>query len=72
MWRSRWWRLCLNRWDLIGEDDGGFDLAEGDGPVFTEEEFFFVGGDEVEAVFLVEVDGPGGGGPGADEDRFGG
>lgn len=68
MWRSRWWRLCLNRWDLIGEDDGGFDLAEGDGPVFTEEEFFFVGGDEVEAVFFVEVDGPGGGRPGADED----
>ena len=57
---------------MVGKDDGGFDLAEGDGPVFTEEEFFLVGGDEVEAVFFVEVDGPGGGGPGADEDWFGG
>jgi len=46
-------------------------LAGGDGPIFIEEAFFF-GGDDAEAVALVEMDGPGGVGPGADEDGSGG
>jgi hypothetical protein len=47
-------------------------LAGGDGPIFFEEAFFFGGRDEVEAVALVETDGPVGVGPGADEDGSGG
>lgn len=55
-----------------GEDDGGFDLAVGDIPVAAEEVGFLGGWDEVEAVALVEADGPAGVGPGADEEGAGG
>jgi len=55
-----------------GEDYGGFDLAGGDGPIFFEEAFFFGGRDDAEAVAFIEMDGPGGVGPGADQDGSGG
>ena len=58
------------RWSLIGEDYGGFDLAERDRPVFSQELFFFLVGNLSEAVFLIEFDRPGCVGPGADEDGF--
>ena len=51
----------------IGEDNGGFYLALGDLPVGAEELFFLLGGDEAEAMFLVEADGPDGVAPGSDQ-----
>ena len=52
---------------LVGQHHGSVDLTIGDGPIAPQEPVLLFGRNELEAVALVETDGPVGRRPGADE-----